>query len=470
MSVPSSVLARAVPSTGDLRPPKTRWLASPVVAVLTLLTSLMALVAAVGGDARWLAAAGEEIVRRGELLDSVPYALAPSDGWHNVPALAEVVAFLATSVLEHGLLALHIVAVTSGLLVVARDAAARGARSGNTAIVLGVVVLGAFTTLFVVRLQLFSLLLFPVLVTLLRSQDNRPSRRVWWIPVLLAVWGNLHGAVLLGLAVTLTHLVFSRARLQAGLSLAVALASCLALLLTPAGLQTVDYYVGVARNEAARQHVGLWARLSPDNPFDIVLVACALGLGLLFLRSRPRLWERLAALGLIVAVLLAARNGVWLLMFMAAGAARGLPVPTWRYRRLMTTSTTVVAVALAALALLRGPAQFGASPRLVALTTGVSSTCAVYAQDSLAEQVVAEGGRVWITNPIDTFSSEDQRRYVRWSQTGNLDEVPPAVGALLVVAGGAPDRVLQRSNRHTVAAQDRAAVLYVDSARCPASR
>ena len=467
--MPLSVLARVVPSVEDAPAARSRQL-SPVAAVLALTAALMALVAAVGGDARWLVAAGEEIVRRGGLPDSVPYALAPSSGWHNVPALAEVIAFVAASLFEHGLLALHIAAVTVGLAVVARDARAGGATRGSTAIVLGVVVLGAFTSLFVVRLQLFSLLLFPVLVALLRSEARRPSRRVWWVPALLALWGNLHGAVLLGLAVTLTYLVFSRARLRPAESLAVACASCIALLLTPAGLQSIDYYVGVANNEAARQHIGLWARLSPSNPFDVVLIACAAGLVLLLLRSRPGLWERLSALGLAVAVLLAARNGVWLLLFLAAGAARGLPVPTWRHRRAITATTVVVAVALSMLALLRGPAHYGASPRLVALTVAASATCGVYAQDALAEQVVADGGRVWITNPLDTFGAEDQRKYLHWTQTGALDDLPTAVGALLVTPGGAPDRELRRTPGYSMAAGDRTAVLYVDDRRCQVGR
>lgn len=470
MPVPSSVLARAVPGAVDSRTSAVRVSLSPVAAVTTLVAGLMGVVAVVGGDARWLAAAGADIVGRGGLSDSVPYAVAPSAGWHNVPALAEVIAYAATLLSDQGLLLLHIAAVTAALVVVARDAAAGRAPRGSTALVLVVVVLGAFSTLFVVRLQLFSLLLFPVLVALLRAEARRPSHRVWWLPVLLALWGNLHGAVLLGLAVALTYLIFSRARSQPVLASVVAGLSTLALLATPFGLDTVDYYLGVAENEAAQQHVGLWARLSLGNPFDVVLVVAAAALVLLFLSSRPALWERLTALGLAVAVLLAARNGVWLLLFLAPSAARGLPTPTWRHRRLLTTATALVGVTLAAVAVVRGPADFGASPRLVALTVEASAVCGVYAQDALGEQVVQAGGRVWITNPLDTFSRGEQRRFVRWAQTGALDDLPTAVGALLVTPGGAPDRELRRTPGYSVAARDRTAVLSVDHRRCELGR
>ncbi len=466
MPVPSSVLARAVPVVEGSGASTGRSSLSPVVAVITLFAALMAVLAVVGGDARWLAAAGADIIRRGGLSDSVPYALAPSTGWHNVPALAEVIAYAATLLSDQGLLLLHIAAVTAGLVMVARDASTGRASRGSTALVLVVVVLGAFPTLFVMRLQLFSLLLFPVLVALLRAEARRPSSRVWWLPVLLALWGNLHGAVLLGLAVTLTYLLFSRARSQPVLALAVSGVSGLALLLTPSGLDTIDYYLGVAENEAAQQHVGLWARLSLNNPFDIVLVTAAVVLVLFFLSSRPALWERLAALGLAVAVLLAARNGVWLLLFLAPTAARAVPTPTWRHRRLVSTGTALAAVTLACVAVVRGPTDFGASPRLVALTVEASADCGVYAQDALGEQVVQAGGRVWITNPLDTFSLEEQRRFVRWSQTGDLEQIPAAVSALLVIPGGQPDEALRRSDRYAVAAQDRTAVLHVRKHGC----
>jgi hypothetical protein len=332
--------------------------------------------------------------------------------------------------------------------------------------VLGALVCGAFTTLFVARLQLFSLLLFPVLVLLLRRDARRPSAQIWWVPVVLALWGNLHGAVLLGLAVTLTYLVFSRARRDPLGSLGVVVASCAALLVTPAGLDTVHYYAAVAENEAAQQHVGLWARLSPGNPFDVALVAVALLLVVLGLRSRPALWERLAALGLAVAVLLAARNGVWLLLFVAPLAAKGLRAPTWRHRRALTACVAAAAVALGAVAVVRGPAQFGASERLVAVTMKASARCGVYAEESLGEQVVQAGGRVWITNPLDTFSADEQRRYVTWMQTGDLELVPDGVGALLVSPGSAADRALRQDPTYAVAAQDSTAVLHVGSTGC----
>ena len=67
---------------------------------------------------------------------------------------------------------------------------------------LALVALGALPALASVKMQLFSLALFPLVLLLLRADHDRPSRRIWWVVLVIAVWGNLHGAVLLGVAVT----------------------------------------------------------------------------------------------------------------------------------------------------------------------------------------------------------------------------------------------------------------------------
>src|SRR5436309_1134676 len=51
-----------------------------------------------------------------------------------------------------------------------------------------------------VRAQIFSQLLFVPLFLLLRRESRRPSRRVLIVFPLLALWANLHGAVVVGVA------------------------------------------------------------------------------------------------------------------------------------------------------------------------------------------------------------------------------------------------------------------------------
>ena len=125
------------------------------------------------------------------------------------------------------------------------------------------------------RVQLFSIALFPVLFSLLRAEARRPGRTVWLVVPLLTLWSNLHGAVLVGLAMLLVYLVIDRARSAPLESLAVAVAAGLACCLTPAFQRTPHYFDGVLGNEEARRAVGLWAPLSLRRPFDIVLALAA---------------------------------------------------------------------------------------------------------------------------------------------------------------------------------------------------
>src|SRR3954449_9728996 len=54
-------------------------------------SAMCASVAAVGADARWLAALGALISHAGDIPSSIPYADASSEDWVNVPVLGELI-------------------------------------------------------------------------------------------------------------------------------------------------------------------------------------------------------------------------------------------------------------------------------------------------------------------------------------------------------------------------------------------
>src|SRR5262249_20836984 len=151
-----------------------------------------------------------------------------------------------------------------------------------------------------VRSQLFSIALFPLLVLLLRDEARLPSRRIWLLVPLVALWSNLHGGVLTGLAVAAAYLLFERLRREPLVAVGVRASSALDLCATPALWHWGDYYAGVLGNEAARRGVGLWARLSPTSGLDIAFLICAVLVVAAALRSRPRVWEWVALAGLTV--------------------------------------------------------------------------------------------------------------------------------------------------------------------------
>ena len=232
---------------------------------------------------------------------------------------------------------------------------------------------------------------------------------------LVALWSNLHGAVLTGLAVAGAYLLFGRARREPLLAVGVLAASVLAVFATPALWRTGDYYAGVLRNEAARRGVGLWAPLSPTSGLDLAFVVCAVVILVATLRRRPELWELVAMVGLALLTARTARGGVWLVFFAATPAALGLGRGGDGRSRVALPAAACL-IGLAVLGIVHGPRELGAGDAVLRQALAEAHGTPVLATDILAEQVALAGGRVWVGNPIDAFSRRDQRLYLDWAE------------------------------------------------------
>jgi hypothetical protein len=435
----------------------------PLELVVALGAAVAAVTGTIGADARWLPALGRIILNRGEVPDGVPFATAPSAGWHNVPVLAELILRGLTSAAgDRGLLLAQVVAVAAALAILAWDLRRSGADDLGGALVLLVVVVGALPVLIIARSQLFSLLLFPVLISLLRADARSPSLRIWLVPLLLALWSNLHGAVLVGLAVAAAYLIFGRGRQQPYLAGAVLVVSAFAICATPALQHTPDYYSGLVGNEAARRGEGLWAPLSLTSGFDLLLLAAATVLLVLAARTRPSLWEAIALAGLALLTVKTARSGVWLLFFAAAPAARSLQLKPGRERRL-AAPVLIVAIVLGLSGLVRGPVSTSAGAPLLTEALRRAGGTAILAESIPAEQVALRGGHVWMSNPIDAFDRRDQRLYLDW-----LAGKPAGDAALrhvrrvvLVIRASPAAKRMARSRSFRRAGRDPNAILYV---------
>jgi hypothetical protein len=436
---------------------------TPLELVVALGAAVAAVAGTIGADARWLAALGRIIVDRGEIPRGVPFASAPSAGWHNVPVLAELILRGLTSAAgDRGLLAAQVVAVAVALAILAIDVRRAGATEVGGAVALLVVIVGALPVLAIVRSQLFSLLLFPVLVALLRAETRLPSRRIWLLPPLLALWSNLHGAVLVGLAVAGAYLIFERGRRQPVLAAFVLGASALAICATPALQRTPEYYEGLVENEAARRGEGLWAPLSLTSPFDLLLIAGGIVLLVFAFRARPRLWESVVMLGLAVLTIKTARSGVWLLFFAAAPAAMSLRFEPMTNRRL-AAPVLAVAVALLVFGLARGPLSTDVGRPLLDEALRHAAGTPILADSVPAEHVALAGGRVWMSNPLDAFRHSDQRLYLDWlaGRPAGDAALEHASRVVLVIRGSAAARRLSHSRGFRRVARDANAALYV---------
>jgi hypothetical protein len=385
-----------------------------VPATIAFIVATAALLGVIGADARWLAAMGDVITHRGSIPAGIPFAAAPSLHWVNAIVLSELVfGTLERALGDRGLLLAQLLAVGGGMAVLARDALAGGAERPGTCAALLLAAVGAASSLVIVRVQLFSLLLFPVLIALLRAQARRPTPAIWAVVPLLAAWSNLHGAVLLGLAVTLCYLGLSRFRAQPTQTVTVAVACVLAICLTPALLSTPSYYHGLLTNVAASRGQGMWAPLSLSAPLDIVLVIAALTLLARVRHARLLRWELVATVALAALTVQGSRNGVWLVLFLAPLAARTI-VPRRSWAALAPVALLASSVAIA-LAVTRGPEPGGASPRLLTEALALAHGTPVLAEDQLAEQVALSGGRIWAGDPIDAFSHATQATYLDWT-------------------------------------------------------
>ena len=176
------------------------------------------------------------------------------------------------------------------------------------------------------RPQIFSIVLFALFYWLLSQARARGQGRwLWPLPLLMALWVNLHGAFPLGLLLLLFFLGEGLLRTWVGQPHAVgqrwlfALLVCLLLTIVAIGANPAGYGVfstvqGIMGAPAVQQLALEWQaqdiNLGADRPF---FVLCALAfLVLVYMPGRPwigdlLLWGGFCALGLS-----ARRHGIWL--------------------------------------------------------------------------------------------------------------------------------------------------------------
>jgi hypothetical protein len=425
-----------------------------------------AVLGTVGADARWLAALGRTIVAHGSIPSGVPYASAPSVDWVNVPVLGELV-FHALQVVggDRGLLLAQLAATAAALTLLALGMRSLGAPDAASATVVVLVFFAGVPSFIIVRAQLFSLVLFCVVLLLLRAEARTPTRRIWLLVPLIALWTNLHGAVLIGLAIAGAYLVLDRARREPFVAAGVLAGCCAALFLTPALADSGSYYLGVLQSEAAQRGEGMWAPLSIHKPFDVLFILLVVPLLVFAYRSGLRMWEFVSLAGLAAMTLQAGRNGIWFLCLLAAPAAHGLGkrfVHDFAVSRRTVVFCALIPAAFLALGVFQTPAQDGAGERVRSEAARLAAGKPILADGIDAERLALDGRRVWIANPLDAFSRRDQRRYLDWLDAGPAGDVLLRdATAVVVTRGSAPQRRLERDPSFRRAAVDAKAAVYV---------
>jgi hypothetical protein len=216
----------------------------------------------------------------------------------------------------------HIALVAGSLGAAIAIGRRRGTQTTTMLLVLVIGVVLVLVPSLVVRTQPYAYPLFVATVYVLSSDSRSPSRRVYWAPVLLVLWANVHGSAALGAGLValrgLTILVEARrrdrpARHSALTGALLVAAAPAALLATPYGIAAVGYYRSTLLNPDFNRLVAEW------RPVTAVPVAAATyftlaGLAVWSMGRNPErltAWERIVTLVLLAGGILALRNVVW---------------------------------------------------------------------------------------------------------------------------------------------------------------
>jgi hypothetical protein len=172
------------------------------------------------------------------------------------------------------------------------------------------------------RPQLFGMALFALVLLLVTDRRAHPGR-LWLVPVVVAVWANVHGSFFLGpLVVGLAWLEDLHGREPgARRTLLIAVVSAAAACLTPSGPGVWAYAVGLSVNPQVTQRITEWQPTSLRDVPGMLFFGSALIVAVLIARrGRPTPWPTLAWLGVFFVIGAYAIRGVawWPLAAVAA--------------------------------------------------------------------------------------------------------------------------------------------------------
>jgi len=240
--------------------------------------------------------------------------------WLNQQWLAQIV--LTTAFRLGGwfalvaLRALLIALVLTFVFLACRAAGAATKRAAWLTLASGVLLTGAFK----LRPQLLGMVCFAATAWLVARRRTRPEG-VWIVVPITVLWANLHGSfflapLLLGLAWVEDRWVSGRG---SPMLLLAGLGSLLATMVNPYGYRVWSYAVGLATNPVIRSTITEWQpptiRSYTGAVFFLSVVVVA---AVLIARvRRPVPWGSLLALGVFLAIALAALRGVWWWMMVA---------------------------------------------------------------------------------------------------------------------------------------------------------
>lgn len=324
--------------------------------------------------------------------------------------------------------------IFSALVLIARR---RGLPARTTALLVLIAFVLAAPAM-ALRPQLLGMGCFAVVLLLVADRRAHP-RGLWLVPVVVAVWANLHGSFFLGpLVLGLAWLEDRHDQAPApGRTLAVGVASALAACVTPFGPWVWAYAVRLSGNPEVTARITEWQATTIREPSGLAFFASVAAVVVLVARrGQATPWPTLAWLAAFALIGLYAQRGIawWPLAAFVVVAGTLIPAasPTSRPERaeppLMRRLNLVVAgamifAAVALLPLLR-PLDPGTRTPIGVLTEAPSSiTAALRAEVRPGDRIL--NPQVWgswfeyavpeatyaVDSRIEFFPAETWRRY-----------------------------------------------------------
>ena len=347
--------------------------------------------------------------------------------------------FLLYETVKHGGVAVvvgfAVVCVVSALVLIAITARKLAASARSVALALPLPLFAAPYLAFV-RSQIFAVVLFVAVYALLVLDARRPSRRILLVLPLFVMWANLHGSIVLGVAIAAGYglsLLVRPGRRRLGALLAVA--SPLTLFASPYGLHVVGYYRLMLVHPPLARLVTEWQ--PPGFGYaTAIFFASALGACAWWGAHRRVLtpFERWVLPALLVAALLAIRNTVWFELAFAVAMPRFLDA-SWPSRRALTRQSrraglllagtaSLVALVLFSVALTRPSGWFerlGTPAEAAAIASAAGSHGIVLADDKHADWVLWEqpslAGRIAYDSRLELLSGPELHQILLLDQT-----------------------------------------------------
>jgi hypothetical protein len=200
---------------------------------------------------------GRDILRDGNVHQTDTYSFASDRPWVNHEWGAEVLSALAFNIAGNpGLVVLKLLILGPVLLLLDAELRKEGVRSAFARdLTAGAAIIVTLSQAHHVRPQLFSLLLFSILLSCLLNARRGSLRYLYVLPPMFAVWANLHGGWIVGggvVALWAFSLLITNQRKLAFACVAAGALSLLATLATPYGpvlWQFLHETIGFSRPE-----------------------------------------------------------------------------------------------------------------------------------------------------------------------------------------------------------------------------